>query len=117
MFFVLSGLLPFEFAGAQLKRLNYIADNSSLLCCPQTDLLPRFQSYKLLQVLQVRDLIREDGVTTVISFRYKISYLNQMSRESLSTAVFHLKGNKGNILVTEQTVCSLYKGTTGGQFS
>lgn len=65
----------------------------------------------------MRDLIREDGVTTVISFRYKISDLNQMSSESLSTTVFHLKGNKRSILITEQTVCSLYKGTMGGQFS
>lgn len=67
----------------------------------------------------MRDLIREreDGVTTVISFRYRISDLNQMSRESLSTTVFHLKGNKRSILITEQTVCSLYRDTTGRQFS
>lgn len=61
--------------------------------------------------------MREDGVTTVISFRYKISDLNQMSRESLSTTVFHLKGNERSVLITEQRACGLYKGTTGGQFS
>lgn len=113
LFCSLPELLPFEFVGAQLKRLAILLITVNAVHEQTKPALGVQWLYGAWSSSSKRRNRKRWRRYRNEYFRSNIGYWNQMGRESLSTTVFHLKGSKRSILIPGKIVCrsckSLYQ--------